>query len=239
MIEKSVSRTVCCASAHYKFYFLYVYASSVYCIDAKLQFDDNAAFRHQDIFAYGQEVDQDVLEKMAEQNHLNYIRLSGNIGCLVNGAGLAMATMDLISQQGALPANFLDVGGMAMKEQISNAFRIIACDKNVKAVLVNIFGGIVDCEVVAKALEETLGSSAMALPIVVRLEGTNAQNALNVLSAGRLPVTTARDMDDAVKKVVALLPQAEVKSSDLNSVSLYHPALYLIVYFRFYFLLNV
>jgi succinyl-CoA synthetase beta subunit len=173
-------------------------------LDAKVSFDDNALYRHQDLRELRDISEEDPLEVEASSFSLNYIRLDGNIGCMVNGAGLAMATMDIIKLAGGEPANFLDVGGGANAEQIKNAFRILMADKNVKAVLINIFGGILRCDVLAQGVIAAVTELGVRVPIVVRMEGTNVAEGKRILRESGLSFTTADSMGEAAEKVVAL-----------------------------------
>jgi succinyl-CoA synthetase beta subunit len=172
-------------------------------LDAKMTFDDNALFRHPDIEALRDEAEEDPAELRAARNGLSYISLTGNIGCLVNGAGLAMSTMDIIKYHGGEPANFLDVGGGANKEQVTEALRILLGDARVKAVLINIFGGIMKCDIIAGAVIAAFQEVKPKVPFVVRLEGTNVAQGRKMLEASGLNLTTATDLTDAAKKVVA------------------------------------
>jgi succinyl-CoA synthetase beta subunit len=174
-------------------------------LDAKLNFDDNAMFRHHDLAALEDPSEMDPLEFEARKHHLNYIRLTGNVGAMVNGAGLAMATMDLIKAAGAEPANFLDVGGGASAEMVTNGFRIILGDPNVKGVLINIFGGILRCDVLASGVVEAVKTVDVKVPIIVRLEGTNVEQGREILNTSGIKFTVAADMRDAAKKVAALV----------------------------------
>jgi succinyl-CoA synthetase beta subunit len=177
----------------------------VLALDAKLNFDDNALFRHSDIRALRDLEEEDPLEVEASKFGLNYIKLDGNVGCMVNGAGLAMATMDLVKLAGGEPANFLDVGGGASEEQVKNAFRIILSDENVRAILINIFGGIMRCDVIAKgvvAAVREMDLKGRSLPVVVRLEGTNVDEGKRLLSESGLTVTPAEGLADAARKAV-------------------------------------
>ena len=174
-------------------------------LDAKLSLDDNAMFRHHNLAAMEDPDEMDPLEHEARKHHLNYIRLSGNVGAMVNGAGLAMATMDLIKAAGAEPANFLDVGGGASAEMVANGFRIILGDPNVKGVLINIFGGILRCDVLANGVVEAVKQVKVQVPIIVRLEGTNVEQGREILSNSGLTFTVAADMLDAAKQVAALV----------------------------------
>jgi succinyl-CoA synthetase beta subunit len=173
-------------------------------LDAKVTFDDNALYRHSDLRDFRDTTEEDPLEVEASKFNLNYIRLDGNIGCMVNGAGLAMATMDIIKLAGGEPANFLDVGGGANAEQIKNAFRILMADKNVKAVLINIFGGILRCDVLAQGVIAAVTDLGVPVPIVVRMEGTNVEEGKRMLKESGLKFATADSMGEAADKVVAL-----------------------------------
>ena len=177
----------------------------VIALDAKMNFDDNAIYRHPEIAAYRDLDEEDPLEIEASKYNLNYIKLDGNVGCMVNGAGLAMATMDIIKLAGGEPANFLDVGGGASKETVANGFKIILSDKNVKAILINIFGGIVRCDRVAQGVIDAAKEMHVAVPIVVRLEGTNAKEAGILLRESGLNFEVADSFADAAKKVTAVL----------------------------------
>jgi succinyl-CoA synthetase beta subunit len=174
-------------------------------LDAKVTFDDNALFRHKDFLELRDLNEEEPAEIQAANTGLSYVKLDGNIGCLVNGAGLAMSTMDLIKLHGGEPANFLDVGGGANVEQVTEAFRIILADKNVKAILVNIFGGIMKCDTIVEALLAAYDKIGITVPLVVRLEGTNVELAREMLSKSGKKITTATDLTDAAKKVVATL----------------------------------
>ena len=173
-------------------------------LDAKVSFDDNALYRHPDLRDLRDLSEEDPLEVEASKFSLNYIRLDGNIGCMVNGAGLAMATMDIIKLAGGEPANFLDVGGGANAEQIKNAFRILMADKNVQAVLINIFGGILRCDVLAQGVIAAVKELGVPVPIVIRMEGTNVEEGKRMLKESGLNFTTADSMGEAAQKVVAL-----------------------------------
>jgi len=173
-------------------------------LDAKMNFDDNALYRHPDIKELRDLGEEDPLEIEASKFNLNYIHLDGNIGCMVNGAGLAMATMDIIKLAGGEPANFLDVGGGANAEQIRNAFKILMSDKNVKAVLINIFGGILRCDVLAQGVITAVKELGVPVPIVIRMEGTNVEEGKRLLKDSKMNFTTADSMDEAAKKVVEL-----------------------------------
>jgi succinyl-CoA synthetase beta subunit len=174
-------------------------------LDAKMSFDDNALFRHQTLQSLRDLSEEDDAEIRAAKAGLSYVKLNGNIGCLVNGAGLAMSTMDLIKLHGGEPANFLDVGGGANVDQVTEAFRIILADKNVKAVLVNIFGGIMKCDTIVEALLGAYEKVGFNVPLVVRLEGTNVEKARKMLAASGREITSATDLTDAAKKVTATL----------------------------------
>ncbi len=173
-------------------------------LDAKVSFDDNALYRHADIRELRDLSEEDPLEVEASKFNLNYIRLDGNIGCMVNGAGLAMATMDIIKLAGGEPANFLDVGGGANADQIKNAFRILMADKNVQAVLINIFGGILRCDVLAQGVIAAVTELGVPVPIVIRMEGTNVEEGKRMLKESGLNFTTADSMGEAATTVVAL-----------------------------------
>ena len=174
-------------------------------LDAKIGFDDNALFRHPDIMAYRDRSEEAPAETEASKFGLNFIKLDGSIGCMVNGAGLAMATMDIISHHGSSPANFLDVGGGASEEAVNNAFRIILQDPGVKAVLVNIFGGIMRCDIVAKGIVKASKENGVTVPVVVRLEGTNVEEGKRILAESGLRILVGADMDDAARQVVAAI----------------------------------
>jgi succinyl-CoA synthetase beta subunit len=173
-------------------------------LDAKMNFDDNALYRHPDIRDLRDLSEEDPLEVEASKFSLNYIRLDGNIGCMVNGAGLAMATMDIIKLAGGMPANFLDVGGGANAEQIRNAFKILMLDRNVKAVLINIFGGILRCDVLAAGVIAAVKELGVAVPIVIRMKGTNVEEGKRMLAESGLNFTTADTMNEAADQAVAL-----------------------------------
>jgi succinyl-CoA synthetase beta subunit len=179
-------------------------AGDVLALDAKMNFDDNALFRHHDVWELRDLDEEDPLEIEASRFALNYIRLDGTIGCMVNGAGLAMATMDIIKLAGGEPANFLDVGGGANAEQIKNAFRILTADKNVRAVFINIFGGILRCDVLAEGLLAAVRELDVRLPIVIRMEGTNVAEGKRMLRESGLNFTTADTMDQGAREVVRL-----------------------------------
>ena len=173
-------------------------------LDAKMNFDDNALYRHAELKDLRDIAEEDPLEVEASKYALNYIRLDGNIGCMVNGAGLAMATMDIIKLAGGMPANFLDVGGGANAEQIRNAFKILMSDKNVKAVLINIFGGILRCDVLAQGVIAAVKELGVPVPIVIRMKGTNVEEGKRMLAESGLNFTTADTMNEAADKVVSL-----------------------------------
>ncbi len=179
--------------------------SQMMALDGKVTFDDNALFRHKDVVALRDLSEEDPSEVKAADTGLSYVKLEGNIGCLVNGAGLAMSTMDLIKIHGGEPANFLDVGGGANEDQVTEAFRIILADKNVKAVLVNIFGGIMKCDVIVAALLSAYEKVGFNVPLVVRLEGTNVDKAREMLKASGRDIINASDLTDAAQKVVKSL----------------------------------
>jgi succinyl-CoA synthetase beta subunit len=174
----------------------------IVCLDAKVGFDDNALFRHPDVVALRDISEEDAKEVEASKYDLNYISLDGTIGCMVNGAGLAMATMDIIKLYGEAPANFLDVGGGATKEKVAAAFKIITSDPNVKGILVNIFGGIMRCDVIAEGVVAAVKEVGLKVPLVVRLEGTNVEIGKKILKESGLDVIAADDLDDAAQKIV-------------------------------------
>ena len=175
---------------------------NVVALDAKINFDDNALFRHRDIAGLRDRDEEDPLELEASDAGISFIKLDGNIGCLVNGAGLAMATMDIIKHHGGEPANFLDVGGGATTEQVTKAFKMILSDENVKAIFVNIFGGIMKCDTIADGIVEAAGEVGINVPLVVRLEGTNVEAGREILSNSGLDIQTGADMKEAASKVV-------------------------------------
>ena len=175
----------------------------VFALDAKINLDDNALYRHKDLAELRDVSEEEPLEVEASKHNLSYIKLDGSVGCMVNGAGLAMATMDIIKLHGQMPANFLDVGGAASAERVANAFRILTSDKSVKAVLINIFGGIVRCDRVANGIVKALKEVDVKVPIVVRLEGTNSKEAVEILEKSGLEFTVAETLDDAARKAVA------------------------------------
>ena len=177
-------------------------------LDAKVSFDSNALYRHKDIFALRDETEEDPAEIEASKYDLAYIKLDGTIGCMVNGAGLAMATMDIIKLNGEFPANFLDVGGGASKEKVTAAFKLILSDPAVKGILVNIFGGIMKCDIIADGIVAAAKEVNLSVPLVVRLEGTNVQQGKDILAGSGLPIVAADDLGDAAKKIVAQVRQA-------------------------------
>jgi succinyl-CoA synthetase beta subunit len=172
------------------------------CLDAKMSFDGNALYRHPDMLALRDETEEDAKEIEASKYDLNYVTLDGTIGCMVNGAGLAMATMDIIKLYGMTPANFLDVGGGANKEKVSAAFKIITADPNVKGILINIFGGIMKCDIIAEGVVAAVKEVGLKVPLVVRLEGTNVDAGKKIISESGLNVLSADDLDDAAQKIV-------------------------------------
>ena len=180
----------------------------VVALDAKFNFDDNALYRQPDITAMRDTSEEDPREVAASEVGLNYIGLDGNIACLVNGPGLAMATMDIIKLHGGEPANFLDVGGGASKDQVASAFKIILGDPNVKGILVNIFGGIMDCNVIAEGIIAAVKEVGLSLPLVVRLEGNNVEAGKATLAASGLAITSADGLTDAAEKIVAAVQSA-------------------------------
>ncbi|MDE2512602.1 MAG: ADP-forming succinate--CoA ligase subunit beta [Alphaproteobacteria bacterium] len=183
-------------------------AGDVIALDAKMNFDDNALFRHPDVEAMRDEGEEDPIELEAGKHQLNYVKLDGNIGCMVNGAGLAMATMDIIKLYGGEPANFLDVGGGATKERVATAFKLILSDKNVEGILVNIFGGIMRCDVIAEGVVAAAREVSLEVPLVVRLEGTNVKLGKEILAKSGLPILAADDLGDAAQKVVKAVKEA-------------------------------
>jgi succinyl-CoA synthetase beta subunit len=180
-------------------------AESLIALDAKLTLDDNALFRHKDILEFRDLDEENPLEVEASKYNLNYINLDGNVGNMVNGAGLAMATMDIIKLAGAEPANFLDVGGGASAEMVENGFRIILSDKNVKGILINIFGGILRCDTLARGVVEAATKTGIQVPVVVRMEGTNVEEGRRILAESGLNLITAEDLRDAAKKVAEIV----------------------------------
>ena len=183
-------------------------AGQVVALDAKMNFDDNALFRHKDIAELRDEDEEDPMELEASRHDLNYIKLDGTIGCMVNGAGLAMATMDIIKLYGGEPANFLDVGGGATKERVTEAFKIILSDPNVEGILVNIFGGIMRCDIIAEGVVAAAKEVQLQVPLVVRLEGTNVELGKKILAESGLAILSADDLADAAEKVVNAVKEA-------------------------------
>jgi succinyl-CoA synthetase beta subunit len=183
-------------------------AGELICLDAKIGFDDNALYRHPDIAALRDIHEEDEKEIEASRYDLNYVALDGAIGCMVNGAGLAMATMDIIKLYGMAPANFLDVGGSATKDKVAAAFKIITSDHNVKGILVNIFGGIMKCDVIAEGVVAAVKDVGLKVPLVVRLEGTNVALGKDIIAKSNLNVTSADDLDDAAQKIVKAVKEA-------------------------------
>ena len=177
-------------------------------LDAKMSFDPNAMFRHPDVEALRDETEEDPAEVEASRYDLAYIKLDGDIGCMVNGAGLAMATMDIIKLHGAFPANFLDVGGGASKEKVTAAFKIILSDPAVKGILVNIFGGIMRCDIIADGIVAAAREVDLKVPLVVRLEGTNVEEGKRILADSGLAIVPANDLGDAAQKIVAAVKDA-------------------------------
>ena len=177
-------------------------------LDAKVSFDSNAIYRHKDVAALRDETEEDPAEVEASKYDLAYIKLDGNIGCMVNGAGLAMATMDIIKLNGAFPANFLDVGGGASKEKVTAAFKLILSDPAVEGILVNIFGGIMRCDIIADGIIAAAREVNLAVPLVVRLEGTNVEQGKQILAGSGLPIVAADDLGDAARKIVAQVKKA-------------------------------
>jgi succinyl-CoA synthetase beta subunit len=184
-------------------------AGEMVALDAKMNFDDNALFRHPEVAALRDEAEEDPNEKLAKDNDLSYVRLEGNIGCMVNGAGLAMSTMDIIKLYGGQPANFLDVGGGADEKRVTAAFKIILSDPNVKGVLVNIFGGIMKCDIIANGIIAAAKEVSLNVPLVVRLEGTNVELGKKILKESGLPILSADNLADAAQKVVDATKKAK------------------------------
>jgi len=180
----------------------------VIALDAKMNFDDNALFRHPEVAKLRDETEEDPAELEASAHELNYIKLDGNIGCMVNGAGLAMATMDIIKLYGGEPANFLDVGGNANKERVTAAFKIILSDDNVKGILVNIFGGIMRCDIIAEGVVAAAKDLSLSVPLVVRLEGTNVDLGKKIMAESGLPIISADNLADAAEKIVKAVKEA-------------------------------
>jgi len=180
----------------------------VICLDAKINFDDNALYRHKDVQELRDLGEEDPTEVEASKHDLSYIKLDGTIGCMVNGAGLAMATMDIIKLYGGEPANFLDVGGGASKEKVTEAFKLILSDKNVKGILVNIFGGIMKCDIIAEGIIAAAKEVHLNVPLVVRLEGTNVEKGKDILAKSGLPIVSGNDLADAAQKIVKAVKEA-------------------------------
>ncbi len=183
-------------------------AGDVLALDAKMSFDDNALYRHPELGKLRDEAEEDPKELEAAKYNLNYVALDGNIGCMVNGAGLAMATMDIIKLYGAAPANFLDVGGGATRERVAAAFKIILSDPNVEGILINIFGGIMRCDVIAEGVVRAAREVQLSVPLVVRLEGTNVKLGKEILARSNLPIIAADDLADAAEKIVRAVQEA-------------------------------
>ncbi|HCN31570.1 MAG TPA: ADP-forming succinate--CoA ligase subunit beta [Rhodobiaceae bacterium] len=183
-------------------------AGDLICLDAKVNFDSNALYRHDDIVELRDLSEEDPAEVEASKYDLSYVKLDGSIGCMVNGAGLAMATMDIIKLYGEEPANFLDVGGGATKEKVTEAFKIILSDSNVKGILVNIFGGIMRCDIIAEGVIAAASELALSVPLVVRLEGTNVEQGKEIMAASALAIIPADNLEDAAEKIVAAVREA-------------------------------
>jgi succinyl-CoA synthetase beta subunit len=183
-------------------------SGDIICLDAKVNFDDNALFRHKDIEELRDEDEEDPSELEAAKHGLNYVKLDGNIGCMVNGAGLAMATMDIIKLYGSSPANFLDVGGGATRERVTTAFKLILSDPNVEGILVNIFGGIMRCDVIAEGVIAAAREVSLHVPLVVRLEGTNVELGKKIMAESGLPILSADNLADAAQKIVKAVKEA-------------------------------
>ena len=179
--------------------------NKIVCLDAKMSFDDNAMFRRPEILELRDLNEEDPMETEASKHDLAYIKLNGSIGCMVNGAGLAMATMDIIKLYGKEPANFLDVGGGASKEKVAAAFKLILSDKNVKGILINIFGGIMRCDVLAQGVLDAAKEIDLSVPLVVRLAGTNFKEGKEILDKSNLKILSASDLNDAAKKIVGAI----------------------------------
>ncbi len=175
----------------------------LYALDGKINSDDNATFRHKELAAMRDKTQEDETEVLASENDLNYVTMDGNIGCMVNGAGLAMATMDVIKLNGGEPANFLDVGGGATKERVTTAFKLILSSNKVKAIFVNIFGGIVRCDMIAEGIIAAVKEVGVKVPVIVRLEGTNVDAGKQLLATSGLAIIPADDINDGAKKAVA------------------------------------
>ena len=183
-------------------------SGDVIALDAKVNFDDNALYRHPDVEEMRDEDEEEPAELEAAKHELNYIKLDGSIGCMVNGAGLAMATMDIIQLYGSSPANFLDVGGGATKERVTEAFKIILADPNVEGILVNIFGGIMRCDVIAEGVVAAAKEVNISVPLVVRLEGTNVEKGKQIMADSGLPIISADNLSDAAEKIVKAVKEA-------------------------------
>ena len=183
-------------------------SGEIYALDAKVSFDDNSLYRHPEIEDLRDEGEEDPKELEANKYSLSYVALDGSIGCMVNGAGLAMATMDIIKLYGAEPANFLDVGGGATKERVTAAFKIILSDPNVEGILVNIFGGIMRCDVIAEGVIAAAREVSLSVPLVVRLEGTNVQLGKDIMAKSGLPIIPADNLADAAEKIVKAVKEA-------------------------------
>jgi succinyl-CoA synthetase beta subunit len=179
--------------------------NEIMALDAKVNIDDNALFRNQDLKELLDETEEDPKELEAEKYDLSYVKLDGKIGCMVNGAGLAMATMDIIKLKGSSPANFLDVGGGASKEKVKGAFQIIISDKDVEAILVNIFGGIMRCDIIAEGIVDAAKEIKLEKPLVVRLEGTNVEEGKKILKDSNLDIIAASDLEEAAEKIVKVV----------------------------------
>ena len=184
-------------------------SGDIIALDAKINFDDNALYRHKDVEAMRDESEEDPAELEAAKHELNYIKLDGSIGCMVNGAGLAMGTMDIIQLYGGSPANFLDVGGGATKERVTTAFKIILSDKNVKGILVNIFGGIMRCDIIAEGVVAAAREVSLNVPLVVRLEGTNVEQGKQIMLDSGLPIISADNLADAAANIVKAVKEAK------------------------------
>jgi succinyl-CoA synthetase beta subunit len=184
-------------------------SGDVICLDAKINFDDNSLYRHKDILSLRDLDEEDPMEVEASKYELSYIKLDGSIGCMVNGAGLAMATMDIIKLYGEEPANFLDVGGGASKEKVTAAFKIIVSDPNVKGILVNIFGGIMKCDIIAEGIVAAAREISLSVPLVVRLEGTNVELGKKILAESGLPIVSGSDLADAAQKIVKAVKEGK------------------------------
>jgi succinyl-CoA synthetase beta subunit len=184
-------------------------SGDVIALDAKINFDDNALYRHKDIEVMRDESEEDPAELEAAKHELNYIKLDGSIGCMVNGAGLAMGTMDIIQLYGGSPANFLDVGGGATKERVTKAFKIILSDDNVEGILVNIFGGIMRCDIIAEGVVAAAREVSLKVPLVVRLEGTNVEQGKQIMTNSGLPIISGDNLADAAAKIVKAVKEAK------------------------------